>query len=202
MFSKILSLACWLSVISLPVWAQQTEPVADKPVTRNLLKINYLSPILNTFGIAYERTLPEKSASVQITLHYMGDSEIYGDFILRGGMALIGEYRLYLSEKKQAPNGFFIAPFLSYNYLDYRSYTYTSSYSGYKGVEGGYNRVGLGLIGGWQWVFKKRVSLDVWGGTGYYYGVVTRGSGFDMGFPFKVGTGASMRIGSTVGFAF
>lgn len=169
----------------------------------NVLKVNILSPIVNTGSFFFEHKLSE-SSSFQLgglfTSYSSGDTHLTG-------WAITPEYRFYLSESKEAMRGFYVAPFLRYQNLTIKD-TYESYYSG-----GGYpttqtdeaslDTFGGGVLVGHQWIFKQRFSLDTFLGPSYNGGSVTTktsngSSTYDAG-PFK---GFGVRTGITFGLAF
>ncbi len=83
------------------------------------------------------------------------------------GFFIMPEYRFYLSYKI-APEGFYIAPFIKFNY-------YTMELSGEfsnvdADIKGKYSGIGGGVQFGMHWVIKERVSVDFYlAGPGIYY---------------------------------
>lgn len=95
-----------------------------------ILKINLLSPVVNTLTVAYENVLtPEKS--FQLTL----------SIVTEGWFVVTPEFRYYLSETA-APEGVYVAPYLRYYQVDK------------EGILGG------GLIIGKQGLYKKKITVD------------------------------------------
>jgi hypothetical protein len=88
-----------------------------------------MSPLVRTGSFFYERALDENK-SVQLGFFYSGIS--VEDTRFRG-FGITPEFRLYLSEKRQAPAGIFVAPYLRYqnfdlSYGDVASATYSSTW--------------------------------------------------------------------------
>jgi len=169
----------------------------------NVVKVNIFSPLVKTGSFFYERKLNENS-SLQLGLLFTswkpGDTEV-------SGFAITPEYRFYLSERSDAPEGFYVGPFLRYQNLTLKA-TYTdynpdtgASYTNTD--EASLNTFGGGVVVGRQWLFKERFSLDVFLGPSYNSGTInTKGStgtnSFDPG-PFD---GFGVRTGVTFGLAF
>jgi hypothetical protein len=134
----------FLSTVSL--YAQNDSLRLQNP-KRNILKINLLSPILNSFSASYERVInDEKTFNITafVSQNFAGDNIVaYG---------ITPEIRFYLSENKKAPAGFFVAPYFT-----------LQTYGGDPII------LGPGVAIGGQWVFKNRVSLDLWGGPAYVF---------------------------------
>lgn len=96
-----------------------------------ILKLNILSPVVETITLAYENVLtPEKSLQVTFSL-----------ITAEGGFAITPEFRYYISETL-APQGVYLAPFLRYYQL------------GDGGILGG------GLVLGKQAIFKNKITID------------------------------------------
>lgn len=159
------------------------------------LKVNILSPLVNTGSFFYEHQVGEHR-SLQLgglfTAWSTGNTKIRG-------FALTPEYRFYLSDSKPALEGFYFAPFVRYQNL---TLTVTDEYSPDK-AEASLNTFGGGLLAGYQVVFKKRFTLDGFLGPSYNGGSlkVTMGNAsetFDAG-AFK---GFGIRTGVTFGIAF
>src|SRR5690349_6942363 len=125
----------------------------------NAVKINFLSPIVKTFNIAYEKTVKENS-SFQLGLYYTGFS---ASSISYKGFGITPEYRFYLSDSP-APAGFYVAPFLRYQSLKLTEDEFDS--------EATFSSMGGGVIIGKQWVFKKRVTFDIFLGPAFNSGKV------------------------------
>jgi hypothetical protein len=127
-----------------------------------------------------------------------------GDTKIRG-FALTPEYRLYLSESKPALKGFYLGPFLRYQNL---TLTAQEEYAGIDGggtVEGkaSLNAFGGGMVAGYQFLFKKRFTLDAFLGPSYNGGSLKVTSG-DASQTFDAGafSGFGVRSGITFGVAF
>lgn len=165
------------SALSISVFSQ------DK---RNNLKINIFSPILKTLNLQFERKLKEDQ-SFQLGAFYTGYSN--GGTTL-SGFGLTPEYRLYLTNV--VFNGVYIAPFARY-----QSFTLTDD----QNDKGTLSTFGGGLILGRQWLFKDKITLDIFIGPTYNSGSVKVTSG---GNNFDVGSfdGFGVRAGVCFGFAF
>ncbi len=156
---------------------------------KNLVKANLFSPLLRTGSFFYERTLSESSS---LTLGFLFTSWGFGDSDITG-WAVTPEYRFYLSDKP-APEGFYIAP-----YLRYTSLSLTAENADGKAELTG---VGGGLLIGRQWIFKERISLDLFIGPSYTKGDLKIKSGAEEDFDVGVWDGFGVRPGVTLGIAF
>jgi hypothetical protein len=191
---KIFWLISWLSITCAQLsWAQE-QP--SKPNTRrNIIKFSLVSPIINSFSMAYERPF-NPNTSFQLTMFYVGN----GSLDTNGGFGITPEIRLYLSERREAPAGFFVAPFATYQNYQIEDIIYNFSTGNSRTVRGSSNILGLGIIVGGQWVFKNRVSIDVWGGPGYGFVGLSKLDDIYDGYPYA--TGPMGRFGCTLGFLF
>ncbi|GAB3875774.1 hypothetical protein GCM10028824_32040 [Hymenobacter segetis] len=173
----------------------------------NNIKVNILSPIVKTGSFFFEHKLNPNS-SIQLgalfTNWSINDTKITG-------FAITPEYRFYLSESKEAMQGFYVAPFLRYQNLTLKdthdSYVYTGSGSGtYQSQtdEASLDTFGGGVLIGHQWIFKQRFSLDTFLGPSYNGGSVTYKSNGSNTGTLDAGTfkGFGIRTGITFGIAF
>ena len=153
----------------------------------NALKINVISPAIKTFNIQYEHKLSSES-SFQIGYFYCGYDALETDY---SGYGVTPEYRLYLSETREALNGIFIAPFLRYQEFKLTDPDGTANV----------NLFGGGVIFGRQWIFKEKLSMEMFVGPSYSTEKKTITSGIDD-FDDILYTGYGIRAGSCLGLAF
>ncbi len=181
----------------------------------NALKVDIFQPIINTAALSFEHKLSETSSfqlGLSGTFGYK-DGAYYSGYSgpSTSGFAITPEYRLYLSEKHAALEGFYVAPFVRYQNLTLKdSYSYTdydangSPVSRTSNDEASLDTYGGGIVVGRQWIFKQRFSLDTFLGPSYNSGTVkykstSNGSGsLDPG----TFTGFGLRAGVTFGLAF
>jgi hypothetical protein len=167
----------------------------EAQVKSNVLKTSLVAPIIKTYTLAYERAL-NTDMSVQLGFNYFAGWK-FGDRRLNG-FSIIPEYRYYLSEAKEAPNGPYVAPFMRF---------------GSTGIEEGevgdedygkatINIIGGGLLIGSQRTFKDVLSLEAFVGPAYYNAKLDVESGVDEGFNLNLIDGWSVRLGVTVGIVF
>ncbi len=156
---------------------------------QNVIKINILAPIVKTFNVQYERALNDNS-SLQLGFFYTGFSS--GDTKFTG-FGITPEYRFYLSESP-APKGVYIAPFVRYQSFNIKDDETNS--------EGDFSAFGGGVIIGKQWIFKEKISLDMFLGPAYYSGKVDAKSGDDDDFETGAFDGFGLRAGICFGFRF
>ena len=164
-------------------------------VKENVIKTSLSAPIIRTFTLAYERAL-NPDMSLQLGGSYFAGWSI-GDTRL-DGFSVLPEFRYYLSEEKECPNGGFIAPFLRYGSI---------------GIEVGdegtpdYGKASLtnyggGVLVGVQRLFKETISLEAFIGPAYYNVNVQVEEGTEEEFSTGLLEGFSVRLGVTLGIAF
>lgn len=167
--------------IAVPALAQPT----------NAIKINLISPVVRTLNLAYEHAINENS-SIQLGFYYTGakinDTKI-------NGYGITPEYRFYLSQTP-APDGFYVAPFLRYN-----SFTAEDKNDNQTTNKATVSQFGGGVVVGRQWVFKERVTFDMFIGPKFQNTSVsvTQGSNSFSGSLFN---NFGLRGGITLGVAF
>jgi hypothetical protein len=169
-------------VLTAPIFSQEKSDVATE---KNVLKINTLSLFLATGSIFYEHKLSEL-ISAQLGFGYMGVKIQDTKF---SGIILTPEVRIY--PKKNAIDGFYIAP-----YLRYQNYTLQNGTD-----KGSLSSMGGGLLFGRQWIFKKGFTMDLFFGGHYGSSNVKVDSGTDT-FNTNLITGFGIRVGFAIGFAF
>lgn len=143
----------------------------------NAVKVDIFQPIINTLALSFEHKLSETSSFQMSVAGTFGYKDDYSSFNSQNegrstsGFALTPEYRLYLSEKHPALEGFYVAPYLRYQYLSQTGTIYSYNPYGPGGTGQKYdaslNAFGLGVTVGRHWIFKQRFSLDVFTGPGY-----------------------------------
>jgi hypothetical protein len=161
----------------------------DAYAQSNVVKINIFSPIVKTLNMSYEHAF-NSSSSFQIGVYYTGASVDETKF---SGFGITPEYRFYLSESNEAPNGFYVAPFARYQRFDLTDDSTDS--------KGSLSAIGGGIIAGRQWIFKEKFSLDLFLGPAFYSGSTEVTSGTDT-FDTGAFDGFTVRFGLTFGFAF
>ena len=155
----------------------------------NVLKINIFSPVVKTLNLSFEH-VTSSTSSFQLGFFYTGYSVSDSKF---SGFGITPEYRFYLSESSEAPDGFYVAPFVRY-----QSFKITDETTDSEGKLSGF---GGGVIAGRHWIFKEKFSLDLFLGPAYYSGKTEVTSGSDS-FDTDAFDGFGVRLGVTFGIAF
>lgn len=167
-----------------------TGIVSSVKAQENVIKINIFSPIVKTFNASFERKI-NATSSFQIGGFFTSYSPDNTSF---SGFGVTPEYRFYLSET-EAPAGVYIAPFIRYQSFKVENTLDGSNDKGTLSLFGG------GVVVGKQWIFKEKISLDIFIGPQYSSGNVKVTSGADS-FDTNIFDGFGIRTGLTLGFAF
>jgi hypothetical protein len=169
-------------IFALPSFSQDKPQVAPE---KNVIKINSLSLFLSTGSVFYERKLSD-ATSGQFGAAYVGLKFQDTKFT---GILLTPEVRIY--PKKNAIDGFYVAP-----YLRYQNYTLQSGAN-----KGSLSSIGGGFLFGREWITKSGFTMELYFGGHYGSSNIKLESGTDN---FKTGfiTGFGIRVGFAIGFAF
>lgn len=169
-------------VLAVPSFCQEKPDVATE---KNVLKVNPLSLIFVTGSVFYEHRLSDM-VSGQFGFGYMGLKVKDTKFT---GILLTPEVRIY--PKKNAIDGFYIAP-----YLRYQNYSLQSGPD-----KGTLSLMGGGVLFGRQWIMKSGFAMDLFFGGHYSSSSLKVNSGTDN-FDTNLLTGFGIRVGFALGFAF
>jgi Protein of unknown function (DUF3575) len=181
---KILILL-FITVLNLPLFSQESSEVSTE---KNVIKVNTLSLVIATGSIFYERKISDLT-SVQMGVAYMGYSISKAKF---AGYVLTPEFRIY--PKKNALDGFYVAPYLRYFNLSAKS---TSSND-----KASLTVMGGGILIGRQWITNSGFNMDLFVGGHYASGSASANSGDAEWVDSNLFTGFKTRVGFAIGFAF
>lgn len=154
-----------------------------------VIKMNILSPVFRTANFAYEHAISE-NGSLQLGFFYTGVK--LGDTKF-SGIGITPEYRFFLSETS-APEGVYVAPFVRY-----QNFNVTTEGSDSKGT---LTIFGGGVVIGKQWIFKEKITLDIFLGPSYNSGNIKVESGSEGDFDIDAFDGFTVRAGINFGFKF
>jgi hypothetical protein len=174
-----------LVVVVITTYGQEAHPVSTD---KNVLKINTLSLFLGTGSIFYERKFTDNSSGM-MGLGYL--SFKFGDTKF-SGLILTPEYRIYV--KKDAIDGFYVAP-----YLRYQNYSLTVTSASAKGA---LNVFGGGAALGKQWITNGGFVMDLFFGAHYGSASLSVDTGTADSFDTKNFSGLKTRVGFALGFSF
>lgn len=159
----------------------------------NVVKVNIFSPIFKTLNVSYERKLNANS-SLQLGLLYTFYSPEDASFT---GIGVTPEYRFYLSES-EAPAGVYVAPFVRYLNFSAEGMDFNGD-----PTKGSLSIFGGGVTIGKQWIFKEKISLDMFIGPQLMSANYKQTSGSGQSdLDYGIFDGFGVRAGLTFGFAF
>jgi Protein of unknown function (DUF3575) len=173
--------------------AQEADPT---PIFgKNIFKVNLSAVALSHYSFQYERVVNKKQSfaigfgfSPSVDLPFKKDlSDRFGnnedaaraiETTKFTKITITPEYRFYVGKRK-APEGFYIAPFARYVYMDLsQEYSFTPSSGNVHiaHVDGKLSGYGGGLMFGAHWLLgkQKRVSIDWWI-AGAFFGSFNKG---------------------------
>ncbi len=160
---------------------------------QNAIKLNPLALAFSNVSVSYERFFSEK-ASFQIQGGYwlggtIGDAKF-------SGFSTTPEVRFYVSDT-ESPKGFYLAPFGRYESWSVVDKTDAND-------KASISRIGGGAVAGYQFLFGKTVTMDIFTGPRYYstsykYDGTTSADDLNTG---QLGAGFGLRFGATLGVAF
>jgi hypothetical protein len=172
-----------IALFTLPMFAQD-EP--NESENKNVIKVNTLALIVATPSIFYERKLSD-NLSGQLGVAYLNYTLNSTKF---SGLILTPELRFYV--KKNAIDGFYLAPYFRYQNFKLEVDNGKATYTNYGG----------GVSLGRQWIFKKGFTMDLFVGGHYGSGTVKVETGTVDQFNTNSFNGFRTRVGFALGFAF
>ena len=111
---------------------------------KNVVKANPLGLVFGVADFSYERAISDKT-SFEIGVSYSGaDVTTPSEKISTSAIGGEGKFKFYFSSDKDAPRGWYAAPFASYS---------VASASDNAGIDVGYSTFSGGALAGYQWVF-------------------------------------------------
>ena len=161
----------------------------------SVIKVNLLSPIVRTGSVFYERSIAADK-SLQLGGFYTGFSVEETKF---KGYGITPEFRKYFSTGKEAPEGFYVAPFARFQSFKLELDSEEASTPEGKAT---FNTIGGGVLVGRQWVFSNRIVLDAFLGPSYNTGNVKVTSGDAEDFETGAFSGFGIRTGLALGIKF
>jgi len=171
--------------------------------SKNVIKMNLWSPVVSTWNFAYERAINEKVAA---QLGFAFISKKFED-TKYSGFQIQPEVRFYLSESKEAPAGFYIAPTFRYRSLSLTEPWLTTDGSGNivdTEAKMTWTSIGGSLAIGGQWLFANdHVAFNIFAGPAFYsHDFKYEGGASEDNFSLKGNGGFALRSGVMLGVAF
>jgi hypothetical protein len=163
------------SILAVAGYSQ--KPVAGK----NIIKVNLTSAALKHYSLQYERVVSKRKSfaiafgvSPNVGLPFKktllnlfdgnADAKKAIETTKFNKITITPEYRFYVG-KKDAPSGFYVAPFARYTHMsisqDYE-FTPSSNKLHTAHLKGKFSGIGAGVKVGAQWLLGERVTLDWW----------------------------------------
>jgi hypothetical protein len=178
MNNRMLCIISAMFISPLMIFAQQNDSLKPvlQPVHKNVIKFNPTPMILwnaKNLTFSYERIL-SPSQSISLELGYLVFSKLIEDSLIDlvnanshedFGLNATVEYRFYLTKlsTRPIPAGLYIGPYLTYYHYQFKNgldiFPATIDTTGT--LEGNYWSFNLGVELGYQFVFWKRVTLDL-----------------------------------------
>ncbi|CAM1356200.1 MULTISPECIES: DUF3575 domain-containing protein [Tenacibaculum] len=137
---------------------------------KNVIKVNLIGLAIETAELSYERAVSDKGA-VEIGLSYAGADVTSGsEKISTSAIGVEGKYKFYFSSDKDAPRGWYAAPFVNYS---------SASAENNSGEDIGFSTFSGGALVEYQWVFgvgDSGFALDLIFGAQYVSASATGGT--------------------------
>jgi Protein of unknown function (DUF3575) len=165
---------------------------AQDGAKQNIIKVNPIGFLFGAGSVAYERALNEKSSIV--VAPQFGGFKFGGVKYSSAGLG--AQYRLYFSNTKTAPEGFYAAPNVSF----------ISGKIKYDGFEEGdeskdkFSSFGIGALAGNQWVFNSGFVIDL--NAGFSYQSFNYKNDDNVTGASLKGNGVFPRVGFAIGYNF
>lgn len=172
-----------LLILSLVFIGIITKPLSAQVLTdgaKNVVKLNLFALGLNNISLQYERAL-HKNISVALQVGFIPshglptqiESQVPSDLskLKFSAFNITPEVRIYPGKKelKQAPRGFYFAPYyryMSFSVSGFVTYPDSSNYPIVvdRSASGSFTLKGssFGLQLGYQWIIANKVSIDWW----------------------------------------
>jgi hypothetical protein len=179
---------CFSVICLCQVIQAQNNRRFDNIEYKSALKFNLLSPIIGAIAVNYENKLNNDASFIASASYFTGQIDNTTEPI-RGFVASL-EYRFYTGNEPM--RGLYLQPYARYQYFkDIQTKTDELSVPG------------LGLLGGYQYIFAKRIVFDMNFGPAYNFGTLTSPQNTYGNSDLKpMFRGYWMRGGISVGFLF
>lgn len=172
-FAFILSVSAVSQDTTFTGFKTQKPPFKDNVVKSNILPVLMGQiPICGELRFTYERMLSHnQSVTLGVSYNFPNllgfvlpaianpKGAVLSQYSLRGGRGTLG-YRFYPLKRRLAPEGLFLGPYGSYNFVKIKERRGNGSYEIW-------NYANAGLIVGYQIHLSKGVFMEFFGGLGY-----------------------------------
>lgn len=183
---------------------KMTNPETYSENKKNILKIDFLSPLTGNTTFAYERSLrPGRSIEANLGIIGLGadpSDENAGGAFVKFGYKFIKDPEFYLRGMRYAHilKGGYIKPEVAFGFFSHDYYY--DDYNNYSSHREDVFSGTIQIVFGKQWVFDNAFAVDIYSGVGYGFstteGSVTYHYGYtiaDNSFPIAVSGG--LKIG-------
>lgn len=181
---KLMSLLALVTILSICAKAQDQK---------NVIKANPLGLLFGSANLSYERALTEKSS--------IAVSPSFGSYKLGGfkysSVGLGAEYRFYLSSSKNAPEGVYVSPAISYTS---GKVSYEDAFFGTAVSDAKFGGLQVKGVFGKQWIWDSGFTIDLNGGISYINFSYTDNS--NTAFSGLKGSGVLPTLAFGIGYAF
>jgi len=155
-----------------------------------VVKVNPLGLTFGSFELGFEHA-PKDKIPYELSLLYVSkkDDVNGGDNNKSSGIGVEGKLKFYLSKSKEAPRGLYVAPVITFDFLNQKSKDETRAFTALKG----------GALFGYQWIFgggNSGFALDLNFGAQY-----VSNNFFNPSFKDK-SDNILIRAGAGVGYAW
>ncbi len=185
-----------------------TNPENYKDNKKNILKIDFLSPLSGNTTFAYERSLrPGRSYEFNLGIIGLGTDpgdENAGGVFLKFGYKFIKDPDFYLRGMRYAHilKGGYIKPEIAFGFFSHDAWNYDYNYyngGSYKEREDVFSGT-VQLVFGKQWVFDNAFAVDIYAGVGYGFSDADSYQSYHYGYTiadesFPIAFSSGLKIG-------
>lgn len=187
---------------------KMTNPETYNDNRKNILKIDFLSPLTGNTTFTYERSIrPGRSVEASLGIIGLGidpGEENPGGAFIKLGYKFIKDPDFYLRGMRYAHilKGGYIKPEVAFGFFSRDTYEYRyDPYSSYEiqGREDVFSGT-FQLVFGKQWIFDNAFAIDTYAGVGYGFSTEENSGGYHYGYTiadnsFPISFSAGIKIG-------
>lgn len=184
---------------------KMTNPETYQENKKNIIKVDFLSPLTGNTTFAYERSLrPGRSVEASLGIIGLGidpGDENPGGAFVKFGYKFIKDPDFYLRGMRYAHilKGGYIKPEVALGFLSRDTYNYDNFYNDRIVREDAFSGT-FQLVFGKQWVFDDIFAVDLYAGIGYGFTTSENGDGYHYGYviadnSFPISFSSGLKIG-------
>lgn len=185
---------------------KMTNPETYSDNKKNILKIDFLSPITGNTTFGYERSLrPGRSFEANLGIIGLGtnpDEENAGGAFVKFGYKFIKDPDFYLRGMRYAHilKGGYVKPELAFGFYSHDTWNYDDYYYNHETRREDVFSGTIQLVLGKQWVFDNTFAVDIYGGVGYGFSTSESGTAYHYGYTiadsdFPIAVSGGLKIG-------